>query len=43
MYKGKELKVKCGDVYFLKDTAHVRNELEYFSKERREYIHHHVL
>lgn len=29
MYEGKELNVKFGDVFFLKDTAHIRNEIHY--------------
>lgn len=35
MYEGKELKVKCGDVYFLKDTAHVCNEVQYVKTNGR--------
>lgn len=32
------MQVKVGDVYFLKETAHVKNELEHFAKEHKDGI-----
>lgn len=43
IYNGKKLKVKHGAIYFLKDNAHARNELKYFSKNPWDGIEHHVL
>lgn len=36
IYDGRKLKVKHGELYFLKDTTHVWNEATYFGKNLRE-------